>query len=50
MPGKVRERSFRSNCKADFQEVEPRIYDRLTEFMRGIESNLLTEFYYYAKG
>lgn len=36
--------------KADLQEVETRLYDRLTEFMRGIETNLLTEFHRYAKG
>lgn len=39
-----------THLKADFQEVATQLHDRLTEFMRGIETNLLTEFHRYAKG
>ena len=47
---------LKTELRADLQELEIRLkesetqmFDRLTEFMRGIETSLLTEFHLYAK-
>ena len=40
---------LKTELRADLQEVATQLHDRLTGFMRGIETSLLTEFHLYAK-